>query len=83
MHQEAILIQIYQVIAKQLGHSVESLNLEHRLVADLGADSLDHVELVMAIEDEFNITLDDKEASEVVCVKDVVRLVNAKLNPQD
>ncbi len=53
--------EVRRIIADQLGHYVDKLEDDSRLVEDLGADSLDIVELVMEFEDEFDISIEDKE----------------------
>ena len=64
--------RVLSLIAKQLDREVDSISPEASFVDDLGADSIEIVELVMAIEDEFNITISDDEAEKIVTVKDAV-----------
>ena len=54
--------KIVKIIAKQLNKKVEDINLKSRLVEDLGADSLDVVELLMTFEEEYNIIVPDEDA---------------------
>ena len=60
------------IIVEQLGANAEAVKMEASFIDDLGADSLDLVELIMGIEEEFNIEIPDGEAEKVVTVGDVV-----------
>lgn len=68
--------KIFNVIADQLGVALDDIRLESRIVDDLGADSLDSVELVMALEDAFTIQIEESVSEKFVTVKDVVDFVN-------
>jgi acyl carrier protein len=61
--------RVRKIIAEQLGVSLEEVTNEKAFIADLGADSLDTVELVMALEDEFNIEIPDDEAEQIKTVQ--------------
>ena len=63
--------------AEKLGKKKETITLNSRLVEDLGADSLDVVELVMAFEDEFNISLPDEEVAKMKTVGDAVNYLKS------
>ncbi len=65
------------IIIKQLGVKDEDVALEKAFVDDLGADSLDIVELVMAMEDEFGFEIPDEEAETIRTVGDAVKYINA------
>ena len=69
--------KIKALIAEKLGKKKETINLNSRLVEDLGADSLDVVELVMAFEDEFNISLPDEEVAKMKTVGDAVNYLKS------
>lgn len=69
--------KIKAIIAQELGVAEEKITLEARLSEDLGADSLDAVELIMAIEDEFNIEVNDEAAQKIHQVKDIVDYVES------
>ncbi len=71
--------KIIALIAEKLNKKVEQVKLESKLVEDLGADSLDVVELVMACEDEFNISLPDEDVEKMQTVKDVVEYITKRL----
>lgn len=64
-----------KTIAEQFGIELGTVTDERSLVADIGADSLDQIELVMALEDEFSIEIVDDEAMKCVTVGDVVQLI--------
>ena len=72
MEQEEIFEKVKKVIVENLGVSESSVTMEASFIDDLGADSLDIVELVMALEEEFNIEIPDSDAEKVVSVGDVV-----------
>ena len=67
--------KVQAIIAKELGIEKEEIKLDSRLAEDLGADSLDAVELIMALEEEFDIEIPDADAEKVVTVGDVVEYI--------
>lgn len=75
MSSEEIFEKIKKIIVEQLGVAEASITLESSFIDDLGADSLDTVELIMAIEEEFDIEIPDEDAEKVVSVQDVVDYV--------
>lgn len=68
----AVFDEVKAVIVEQLSVNDSEIKLESRFVDDLGADSLDVVELVMALEEKFEIEIPDEEAEKIATVKDVV-----------
>ena len=70
--------KIKQIIADQLGVKKEEVTDNAKFVDDLGADSLDTVELVMALEEEFGIEIPDEEAEKLVTVGDALRYIDEK-----
>lgn len=72
MSSEEIFDKIKSIIVEQLGVVEGDINLDSSFVDDLGADSLDVVELIMALEEEFDIEIPDEDAEKVVTVQDVV-----------
>ena len=72
MSSEEILEKVKNIIVEQLGVSESSITMEASFIDDLGADSLDIVELIMALEEEFDMEIPDSDAEKVVTVKDVV-----------
>ena len=70
--------KIRQIIADQLGVKKEEVTDNAKFVDDLGADSLDTVELVMALEEEFGVEIPDEEAEKLVTVGDALRYIEEK-----
>tara|TARA_R110002020_G_scaffold257248_2_gene470866 strand:- start:787 stop:1020 length:234 start_codon:yes stop_codon:yes gene_type:complete len=70
------IMDIKDVIAKQLGLGVEQLQDEATFKDDLGTDSLEIIELVMALEDEFEIDIPNEDAEKLLAVGDVVDYIN-------
>ncbi len=64
--------KVRKIIVDQLGVSPEEVTLEASFIDDLGADSLDTVELVMALEEEFDMEIPDEEAEKIVTVGDAI-----------
>ena len=72
MSSEEVFEKVKGIIVEQLGVAETSVTMEASFIDDLGADSLDIVELVMALEEEFDIEIPDTDAEKVVTVGDVV-----------
>ncbi|HHW99709.1 MAG TPA: acyl carrier protein [Acholeplasmataceae bacterium] len=72
--------KVRKLIATELNIKEEEIKLESDLTQDLGADSLDAVELIMAIEDEFDVQVSDEEAQNIRTVKDIVDYLSKKEN---
>lgn len=70
--------KVKEIIAKQLGVDIEKVNPEASFVEDLGADSLDTVELVMAFEEAFNIEIPDEDAEKILKVQDAITYIDEK-----
>ncbi len=71
--------RIIELIAEQLDKNVGDITAEMSFADDLGADSLDLVELIMTVEEEFNIEIPDEEAEKIKFVKDAINYVKSKL----
>jgi acyl carrier protein len=71
--------RIKQIIAKQLGISEDKVTPQASLVSDLGADSLDKLELMMAFEDAFGIDIFDEEADKILTVEEAVNYLKTKI----
>ena len=67
--------KVKKIIVEQLGVEEEEVNMESSFIDDLGADSLDIVELIMALEEEFDIEIPDSEAEKIACVGDAVNYI--------
>jgi acyl carrier protein len=67
--------KVRQIVADQLGVDVDEVTSEASFVDDLGADSLDTVELVMALEEEFGIEIPDEEAEKISTVADAIKYI--------
>ena len=70
--------KVKKLLTEQLNIGAESIKLESRVIEDLGADSLDVVEMLMVLEDEFNITVTDEESLTLKTVGDIVKLIDSK-----
>ena len=70
--------KVKNLLVEQLNAKPDSIKLESKIIEDLGADSLDVVELLMTLEDEFGVTVTDEEAVTLKSVKDIVKLIENK-----
>ncbi len=75
---EAVNDRVRAIIAEQLGVKLEEVSDSASVVEDLGADSLDTVELVMALEEEFGIEIPDEDAEKMVKVGDAIKYIETK-----
>ena len=71
--------RVKKIVAEQLGVNESEIKIESSFVDDLGADSLDTVELVMALEEEFECEIPDEEAEKITTVQQAIDYVNAHL----
>lgn len=78
MSDKSIEERVKDIIVDQLGVSADQVTADAKFVEDLGADSLDTVELVMALEEEFDVEVPDDEAEKLQAVKDVVAFITSK-----
>lgn len=69
--------QVKAVIAQQLGLEIDKVGLNSSFIDDLGADSLDIVELVMAMEEKFGIEIPDEEAERILTVQDAINYIES------
>ncbi len=79
MSNDDIALRIREIIAERLGRSLEEVKEDAKFVDDLGADSLDQTEVVMALEEEFNVQVDD-DATSIVTVGDAIEYIKKRLN---
>ena len=77
MAEASIEEKVKNIIVEQLGVNEEQVTPEAKFIEDLGADSLDTVELVMAFEEEFGIEVPDEEAEKLASVGDVIRFIES------
>ena len=75
MSSEEVFEKVKETIIEQLGVADTAVTMEASFIDDLGADSLDIVELIMALEEEFDIEIPDADAEKVVTVGDVVEYI--------
>ncbi len=75
--------RVRKIIVEQLGVKEEELSNDASFVDDLGADSLDTVELVMALEEEFEIEIPDEKAEKVTTVQQTIDFIEQNLNKED
>ena len=71
--------RVRKIVAEQLGVKEEEVKAEASFVDDLGADSLDTVELVMALEEEFDTEIPDEEAEQITTVQLAINYINENL----
>lgn len=74
--------KVKEIIIDQLGVDAEEVTLDAKFIEDLGADSLDTVELVMALEEEFNIEIPDEDAEKIVTVRDAIKYIKSHVPSQ-
>lgn len=72
--------KVKKLIAGQLNISEDKITMESKLVEDLGADSLDTVEMLMTLEEEFGISIPDEDAIKLKTVGSIVEVIDAKQN---
>jgi acyl carrier protein len=80
MDRNEMLKKVVDIIANQLGVDKELVSPEANVVDDLGADSLDVVELVMALEEAFDLEIPDEEAEKIRTVKDILEYLAKSLS---
>ena len=68
--------KVKELIVEQLGVESSQVTEQAKFVEDLGADSLDTVELVMALEEEFSIEIPDEDAEKIMAVGDAIKYIN-------
>ena len=70
--------KVRDIVVEQLGVEEDEVTMESSFIDDLGADSLDIVELIMALEEEFDIEVPDEEAEKITTVGDVVEYIKSQ-----
>ena len=69
--------KLKEILTDVLGVKIEEIKAESKFVDDLGADSLDLVELIMSFEDKFGIEISDEDAEKIISVKDALDFINS------
>ncbi|MCL5069326.1 MAG: acyl carrier protein [Actinobacteria bacterium] len=72
--------KLKEILVDVLGVKMEDIKAESKFVDDLGADSLDLVELIMSFEDKFGIEISDEEAEKIISVKDALDYINSHIS---
>lgn len=80
MTKDEIRNKVVETITSQLGVTEAEVTDEAKFIEDLGADSLDTVELIMELEDEFDLEIPDEEAESITSVIKVIEYIESKLN---
>lgn len=75
-----MLEKVRSIIANELGVDAETITEDSHIIDDLGADSLDAVELIMALEEAFDIEIDDDAASGILTVQDILDYLETIIN---
>ena len=73
-----VFAQVKEVIVEKLSVDADKVTIEASFIDDLGADSLETVELIMGLEDKFGVTIADEDAEKIRTVKDAVDYISAK-----
>lgn len=79
MNTSEIESRVKKIVVEQLGVKEDEVTVDASFVDDLGADSLDTVELVMALEEEFETEIPDNEAEKIVTIKDAVKYITERM----
>lgn len=74
--------RVKSIIVEQLGVDAEEVNPDASFIEDLGADSLDTVELIMAFEEEFGVEISDEDAEKIRRVKDAIEYIDKRAKAQ-
>jgi acyl carrier protein len=71
--------KVKEIIAEQLGLEKDDVQLDASFIDDLGADSLDIVEMIMTIEDEYDVEISDDDAEKIATVQDAINFIKEKM----
>ncbi len=74
--------RVKKIVVEQLGVKEDEVAIDASFVDDLGADSLDTVELVMALEEEFETEIPDEDAEKIITIKDAVAYISGRMNKE-
>ena len=75
--------RVIEIVCEQMGQPKDKVSEETSFINDLGADSLDTVELVMELEDEFDLSIPDEEAEKIKTVGDAIKHIQAAVDQKD
>lgn len=76
----SVFEKVREIIVDHLGVDESEVKMESSFVDDLGADSLDTVEMIMSLEEEFNVTIEDSEAEKLSTVGDAVKFIEQRIS---
>ena len=82
MDREELFKKVAEIISEKLNVPIEDIDEDSHLIEDLGADSLDAFDLVMAFEDEFGVKIEDEEVEKILTVRNIVDLLSKKLKEE-
>ena len=82
MERTELFRQLSKILAEKLDIPIEEIDESSHIIDDLGADSLDVVDLIMILEDEYGIRIEDEELESISTVEDVLNIVESKLKEQ-
>jgi len=82
MKTNEIETRVKKIVVEQLGVKDDEVTTDASFVDDLGADSLDTVELVMALEEEFETTIPDEDAEKIITIKDAVSYITSRMEKE-
>ena len=75
MEGDMVIDKVKELVAEQLGISKDTIKAESNIIEDLGADSLDVIEMLMTLEDEYGITIPDDKISQIKTIGQIVELI--------
>ena len=75
-----IFEKVKNIVAEQLDEDIEKITMETSMMSDLEADSLDAVEIIMALEDEFGVSIPDEDAESFKNIGDIVKYLESKIS---
>ncbi len=75
MEVDMVIDKVKELVAEQLGISKDTIKAESNIIEDLGADSLDVIEMLMTLEDEYGITIPDDKISQIKTIGQIVELI--------
>ncbi len=75
----SVAVRVLEIVKEQLGLEDSEISLDSAFIEDLGADSLDIVELIMAMEEEFGVEIPDEDAEFIIKIQDAVNYIESHL----